>query len=75
MRTEMEGGAGTESSGAPGCGQSKLDLQDWLLFGGVAFSEGFLAVVWWPSALALAAAWCIVFVILIERSKRGTAGN
>jgi hypothetical protein len=47
-----------------------LDLQDWLLIGGICFSEGAAVVIWWPASLVLASVWCLLFAWLIERSKK-----
>jgi len=46
-----------------------LDLQDWLLMGGVGFLEASALVIWWPSALILAGLFCFSFVLLIERNR------
>lgn len=49
---------------------SGIDLQDYLLIGGIVTGEGACAVIWWPSALILACMFCFTFAWLIERSKK-----
>ena len=47
----------------------QFDLQDALLLAGIVFWEIAAAVIWWPSALVLAGAFCLGFAILIEKTK------
>jgi hypothetical protein len=47
----------------------RFDLQDTLLLAGVILAESFALVVWWPSALALGAFFCLGFAAMIERAK------
>jgi hypothetical protein len=47
-----------------------FDLQDALLAAGIAFAEIACLLIWWPSALILAAVFCLGFALLIERSKK-----
>lgn len=54
--------------------ESSLDLQDWLLIGGIASSLAGCVVIWWPAALILASVYCFAGVYMIERSK-GTIGS
>jgi hypothetical protein len=48
---------------------SAVDLQDYLLMGGIVTGEGACIAIWWPAALILAALFCFTFAWLIERSK------
>jgi hypothetical protein len=45
----------------------RVDLQDFLLIGGIGFLEVSAWVIWWPSALILAGLFCFGFAYLIER--------
>lgn len=49
---------------------TSLDLQDWLLIGGAAAAEAAALAIWWPSALIVAAVFCLGFAYLIERDKK-----
>ena len=49
--------------------ESRVDLQDTLVLSGILCGEAAAAVIWWPSALVLAALFCFAFAYLIERSK------
>jgi hypothetical protein len=49
-----------------------FDFQDGLIAAGILFAEAFALVTWWPAALILAAAFCLVFAYLIERDKPKT---
>ena len=47
-----------------------LDLQDVLLIAGIAFAESGALVIWWPSALILAALFCFGFAYLLARGSK-----
>lgn len=49
----------------------QMDLQDWLLIGGVVFLEGAAWIIWHPAALILAGCFCFGFAWLIEIANNG----
>jgi hypothetical protein len=59
-----------EPTAEPSCAERWLDLQDWLLIGGVASSLAAGAILWWPADLILIAVYCFAGVFMIEKSKR-----
>jgi hypothetical protein len=46
------------------------DLQDGLLIAGMVFAESGALVIWWPSALILAALFCFGFAYLLARGSK-----
>jgi hypothetical protein len=46
------------------------DLQDGLLIAGIVFAESGALVIWWPSALILAALFCFGFAYLLARGSK-----
>ena len=46
------------------------DLQDGLLIAGIVFAEAAALVIWWPSALILAALFCFGFAYLLAHGSK-----
>lgn len=65
IREEGASPPSTDASSPP----APFGLEDGLLTAGVLFAEVAAVVIWWPSALILAAVFCFLAVFFIVRMK------